>query len=338
MPHNISIQDGIAEAAYAIKPAWHGLGAVLDDAMTADEAYEAAHLHWNVGLKDIEYEGPNGDRMKHPSQRLTVRDDTGAPLGLVSSKYQIVQNKTQFDFYKNLFENEELKFESAFAMKGGEVICLLAKIPGHALTLGDNDVSEPYLMDINSHNGMLTRRIYRTGVRAVCWNTVNLAMRMASEYVGIRHFGDVEAATSAARSAIQSTLGQWDAYCEAAKRLADVIVDHNQAISYIETVFPAANEDDPSTHIKNVRARVLDLWFNQRQRLSGIESTAWSLLNSVTEYVDHEARSKGGDDPERRMSRVYNAYVGQGSTKKTKAIELANDMFIEPNQKTLVTV
>tara|TARA_R110000824_G_scaffold203761_5_gene388413 strand:- start:891 stop:1907 length:1017 start_codon:yes stop_codon:yes gene_type:complete len=338
MSHQISIQNGIAEAAYAIKPAWHGLGAVLTDAMSAEEAYEMAHLNWQVQLQNIQYEGPDGSLMTHPNQRLTVRMDNGTPLGTVSGKYQIVQNRDQFQFFDGLFSDEEIKFESAFAMKGGEVVCLLARIPGHVLTVGDGDTSEPYLMSINSHNGMLTQRIYPTGVRAVCWNTVQLAMQQASTYVGIRHFGNVAEATEAARGAIRTTLNYWDSYCEAAKRLADFVVDHDDAIQYIESVFPATDEKNPSTHVKNVRSRVFSMWMEQRQRMRGIENTAWSLLNAVTEYVDHEARSKGGDDSERQMSRVYNAYIGQGSTKKAKAISLASEMFIEPNEKTIVTV
>ena len=341
MAHEISIVNGVAEAAYAIKPAWHGHGAVLSNAMSAEEAYNAAHLTWGVKKSDILYADPSVEGMElrtHPIKCLTTRSDNGDVLGEVSRKYQVIQNKDQFDFFAGLFDEHEVVFESAFALKGGQYVCLLARIPGHVLTLGDNDTSEPYLMSLNSHNGLLTHRIYPTGVRAVCWNTVTLAMQMASTYIGVRHFGNIEESMKMAKRAVQTTLGYWDDYCENAKRLADIAVDHEQARRYIEHVFPGnADEESVTSHLTNTRSRILDMWQSERQRLSGIESTAWSLLQAVTEYVDHESRSKGRDEGDRRMSMVYNAYVGSGSTRKAKAVNLANAMFIEPNHKEVVT-
>jgi len=345
MAHEISIVNGVAEAAYAIKPAWHGLGNVLSDTMTADEAFESAHLDWRVEKTDILYKDPSkggSETRKHPTQCLTTRSDTGDVLGCVSKKYQVIQNRKQFDFFSGLFGEHEIKYESAFAMRGGQVICLLARIPGHILTLGENDTSEPYLMSLNSHNGLLTHRIYPTGVRGVCWNTVNLAMRMSKTYFGVRHFGAVDMAMEIARDAVRKTLGFWDEYCEMAKRLADTKVAHTQAREYIESVFSSPSGDGDgdavTTHLTNTRSRILDLWQNERQRLKGIESTAWALLNSVTEYIDHEARSKGATDADRQSSLVYNAYVGSGSMKKRKAVNVARHMFIEPNIKEVVTV
>jgi len=343
MAHEISIVNGRAEAAFAIKPAWHKLGTVLSDAMTAEEAYKAAHLDWQVEKSDMLYVDPSKEGMEmrtHPTQSLTTRSDTGDVLGCVSKKYKVIQNKQQFDFFSGLFGEQEIKYESAFALKNGEVVCLLARIPGHVLTLGENDTSEPYIMSINSHNGLLTNRLFPTGVRGVCWNTMNLAMREAETYFGVRHFGNIEAAMQLAKDALRKTLGYWSEYCEVAKRLADIKVAHTAAREYIESVFttPGGSDANATTHLTNTRSRILDLWQNERQRLTGIESTAWALLNSVTEYVDHEARSKGRSEYDRQSSLVYNAYVGSGAAKKRKAIKVARDMFIEPNMKEVVTV
>ena len=50
MAHEIEELDG---ADYALQPAWHGLGTVIDHLMTADEASAAAGLYWEVGLEPV---------------------------------------------------------------------------------------------------------------------------------------------------------------------------------------------------------------------------------------------------------------------------------------------
>jgi hypothetical protein len=47
--------------------------------------------------------------------------------------------------------------------------------------------------------------------------------------------------------------------------------------------------------------------------LGSAAGTAWGLVNSVTEYVDHHRRARSGDH--RRDA----AWFGQGATLKTKA-------------------
>lgn len=44
MAHELDITDGTASFASAKQDAWHRLGTVLEDVMTAQEALDAAHL------------------------------------------------------------------------------------------------------------------------------------------------------------------------------------------------------------------------------------------------------------------------------------------------------
>jgi len=54
MSHELSIQaDGTVEAAFAGKVPWHGLGQMVDEHMSVNEALDAAHLRWKVAVEDL---------------------------------------------------------------------------------------------------------------------------------------------------------------------------------------------------------------------------------------------------------------------------------------------
>ena len=47
MAHNLEINNGVASFA-STQTAWHGLGQIVDGAMTAQEAVKLAHLNYEV--------------------------------------------------------------------------------------------------------------------------------------------------------------------------------------------------------------------------------------------------------------------------------------------------
>ncbi len=105
MAHELSFDSqGNAEAFYAMKPAWHGLGTVLDHAPTSEAAIEAAHLDWHVDMKPLQ----TTDGIDVPDNFATVRGDNSAVLGVVSDKYKVVQNRDAFKFLDSLVADVEI--------------------------------------------------------------------------------------------------------------------------------------------------------------------------------------------------------------------------------------
>ena len=51
--------------------------------------------------------------------------------------------------------------------------------------------------------------------------------------------------------------------------------------------------------------------------LDSAKGTAWGLLNAMTEFVDHERRSRSDEN------RLDSAWFGQGAAMKQKALDLA---------------
>ena len=80
----------------------------------------------------------------------------------------------------------------AGALRRGEKIWLLAKLPGSIRIRFSEDVSQKYLLLSNSHDGSSCLRIFFTTIRVVCANTLAMADREGfREGIAIRHQGDL---------------------------------------------------------------------------------------------------------------------------------------------------
>ena len=136
----------IETAFYTREPAWHKLGIVLPEAPTSEDAIVAAGLDWTVEKKPIF----DADGNQINNYFANTRDKDNSVLGIVSGRYEIVQNKEAFDFTDSLID-EGMTYEAAGSLKEGKVVWLLGKLPKTAI-LGD-DV-EPYVCFTNSFDSV----------------------------------------------------------------------------------------------------------------------------------------------------------------------------------------
>src|SRR5258708_7538110 len=125
MAHEISItSEGQAEAFYALTPAWHGLGTVVDHAPNSEEAIKLAHLEWEVTQQPIYTDSAQqtlegtADKAKVAGWVANVRKDTGDVLGVVTDRYKAVQNAEAFNFCDGRLADGLIKNKSRGAFGG----------------------------------------------------------------------------------------------------------------------------------------------------------------------------------------------------------------------------
>ena len=184
MSAEITIRDdGTAEAAYALTPAWHGLGEVVPAAMKSGQAQRLAQLDWTVGLAPVflRFEDDDGTvRYEElPRRFATVREDrpgVAGYLGLVTDQYVIVQNREAFAFLDSIFDDHTMLYESAFSLRGGRIVVLVARMP-KADTIVDGDGGHRYIMFSTHHDGTGAVNFGPTHVRPVCANTWKIALQ-----------------------------------------------------------------------------------------------------------------------------------------------------------------
>jgi phage/plasmid-like protein (TIGR03299 family) len=320
MAHEISNVNGQDEAFFALQPAWHGLGTVLDHAANSDEAIRAAHLDWTVEMQPIQTKGG----IEIPDTFATVRTDCNAVLGTVGSRYQIVQNRESFDFLDSLLADGVMKYESAGALKGGRIVWLLARLPS-VDAIADGDDSLRYVLFSTSHDGSASIHAIPTSVRVVCANTLRIA---TAGDIGFRHTGNVTEKLAEARRYLSQFDSEFTLYRDKARILAERKYTPAQALDYVKTLFPEVSPDTSKrghTIRENRVEEVRQNFVNNRQRLPSIAGSFWALFNAVTESIDHSAKSEKLDHAGRE-NKMISVVDGQGADFKAKAFELALTM------------
>jgi phage/plasmid-like protein (TIGR03299 family) len=133
-----------------------------------------------------------------PEVRATVRTDTNKSLGVVSSKYGVVQNSDAFKFVDmfcsgKFAEREDTPcIETCGVLGNGERVFVSAKFTNPiVLNAKMGDLAELYVMFTTTHDGTGSVRCVVTPVRVVCNNTLRLALASNQGSLSFRHSSNV---------------------------------------------------------------------------------------------------------------------------------------------------
>lgn len=342
MAHDIDITEGQASFASARVHAWHKLGQVLPEGMTAETALAAANLaNWNVRKEPL-YVHPNPDLgvdgVTSPDPVLidgrfaTVRTNpiTQAvdPLGVVGPNYTVIQNEEHADLLNTLVDESGAHFETAGALQGGRQIFLSMKLPKAIAIRGHDgeDVTETYLVAVNSHDGSSAFKLMVTPVRVVCANTLSAALGNMRSSFSIRHTSGANRNIQQAREALGVTWKYMDALADAAELQVNRTVDLGTARIELKKVFGFTDKGITERQLNSQTQRIEDvvaLW-DQAPTNANLRGTAYGLYNAVAEYIDHYQPVRGGADKEEL--RAVRVTRGDASLYKEKAFSRMNTL------------
>lgn len=176
---------------------WHGLGTPVRGAADSEEALVKSGLLWAVEKQPVSVGG-----RQVPGYTATVRSADGSVLGVVSDRYQPVQNREAFAWTAALL-GEGMRYESAGSLRGGRRVWLLARLQEPAMLAGDEALT--YLVFSNSHDGSGAVKVALTPVRVACANTLAWAMSGARRSWSAMHVGNMTGKLETAREALQLT-------------------------------------------------------------------------------------------------------------------------------------
>lgn len=161
----------------------------------------------------------------------TYRTDYNIPLGVVKSKYTIVQNNDAFNFFDNAIGKNSAIWQTAGFWGNGERIFVSVKLPQNILVKGDP--VENYLVFVNSHDGSSGVRILFTPIRVICQNTLTAALRTSTNSISIRHTESVHKNIGLAHEVLGITKKKIEATEYAYKILSDIKVTDDDVVKYI---------------------------------------------------------------------------------------------------------
>lgn len=313
MAHNLNEKDGKTSFASTEK-AWHGLGQIVEKAMTSEEAIKLANLDYDVVKEPIFCEGQNGFQSVVPNNFVTKRTDNNEIFGIVGNRYEIVQNRDAFTFFDAIVGSGQAIFETAGVLGKGERIFISAKMPSYVRIAGTDDVTEMYTMLTSSHDGTGAVIAAITPIRVVCQNTLKMALKDTKNKISIRHTTSAEAKLADAHKLLGIVNTYTEALNASVNQLALKKVSDLQVKNLIAELFPS--DAKVETRITNIRDAVSKSYFEGigQEKVLG---TAWGALNGITHYLSHEKEYKDAD------TKFENLVMDGASSKVAdKAIEL----------------
>lgn len=255
-----------------------------------------------------------------PEQKVLYRSDTKAPLSVVSKRFQVVQPHDVLEFYRDLTEAGGFELETAGVLKEGRKLWALART-GQSACLKGRDRVNGYLLLATACDGTLATTAQFTSVRVVCNNTLAIALRDGDGVVKVPHRSQFD--PQAVKRQLGIAVSCWDAFIARMKALAECKVKNDAVEAFLKRVltYPVNPQADGIPTAINDRAMkaVQGLYVGRGKGsdMASASGTAWGLLNSVTEYVDHHRRARSSDH------RLDAAWFGAGAALKQKALNEA---------------
>lgn len=275
---------------------WHRLGTPVGDALSSEEALEIAGLNWEVESKPIFVNGK-----EVAGYKANVRSSDDSILGVVGSRYPIVQNNDAFAFTDALL-GEGVRYETAGSLKNGKRIWLNAKMD--TVKILDDEV-QPYMVFTNTHDGTGAVRVAMTPIRTVCNNTLNLALKEASRSWSTRHVGSIEDRIQDARECLGLANHYMETLAKEADRYANEKISGDDVAKVVVNLFPCAKDatDRAKKSIQAQRDKFLMCYF--APDITKFIGTKWGLINAASDYTCHNVPTRvTANFEENRFARI----------------------------------
>lgn len=331
MAHNLTTHaNGIVEMFSAgSAPVWHQLGQRTEQAVTSTAALKLAGLDWNVECQPIQLVGSASQHSPRPitTHKAVVRTDTADILGVVGRMYCPIQNEQAFGWLDDVVGERLAIFETAGSIHGGRTVWMLLRIPKELRVRATDDLIQPYLLAVNTHDGTRALRVFSTAVRVVCNNTLTLALRSAGTTgLTLRHTENALTRIEHARKVLEIAHRQFTTFQKQADLLASAKLDDRQAKRYFDLIWPDDPDAESNTRTANVRDRFMANFHDDQQRLPGIEGTWWAAFNAVSQWTDHERTSRGAGAMQKAGNRLHSIWLGNSADLKRTAWDTALEL------------
>lgn len=302
--------------AYAGRVPWHGIGSQLAPNQPIEVWRERAGMNWSLEEAEVRFAAEAEDQYPvraFPGQKVLYRSDTKQPLAVVSKRYQVVQPREILEFYRDLTRYSGFELETAGVLRGGRKFWALART-GQGVALKGQDQVNGYLLLATACDGTLATTAQFTSVRVVCNNTLQIAVGDRTGAIKVPHRSSFDA--DRVKSQLGIAVEGWHGFVERMRVLCETPVNPDAVDETLRNLltYPAAQNGKTVVN-EQVVAKVRSLYDGQGRgaSLKTSKGTAFGLLNSITEFVDHHRRAQSTEN------RLDAAWFGQGALLKQKA-------------------
>lgn len=341
-----------------------GIGKDVNDCTTIREVMEKAGLDFrvdkcpivakmnlNIETNGLDFNNGFIHEGKYYSEvkdmYATYRTDTNRPLGIVKSRYEVVQNIDAFAFFEEAIIDDNVTWDKAGYYGYGHKIFVSAKLP-FTIDVNGDEINN-YLVFSSTHDGSGSINILFSPIRVICLNMLNAGLQASYSNIKIKH-------TNSAKSRLEEhakilkiartyACNAQDIYNALYKRpvtdeqfvdfLAKLILTPAEYTKFTEC--PVTNKHNmllsKSTYILeycNISVRKANIiykmfiYYYEGYGQKEIKNTAWGAYNAVTGYFSNVAPLNG-------ENRVESLLYGNGYNTSNKAL----NMLYEELQKAI---
>jgi phage/plasmid-like protein (TIGR03299 family) len=324
MPANVETM------AYVGEVPWHRQGKSVPPNVTAEEMIRAAGLDWEVEKRPARGNKPTvnlrGEEKFSRYELVRVprakREEQEVILGLVTDRYEPLQNSEAFNFFNPIVDRKAATYETAGALGDGERIWVMAQMPG-AIEVVRGDKCLKYLLLSNAHTGQGSVIVKFTAVRVVCQNTLTMAMKDGQSAFRVRHSAKMGERLDEVSELIAAANQIYKDAAECFQKLAATPVKHRRMFDeYLAALFPKSESQKKKgtnppkwDYVRELFETIPDL------QLPGVKGTLWAAYNAVTRFEDY--REVKNESEANRLNRVW---FGAGADLKIKALTEAMHM------------
>ncbi|PSR26411.1 MAG: hypothetical protein C7B46_19995 [Sulfobacillus benefaciens] len=298
---------------------WHGLGTPVDTALSGIEALRMAGLDWDVVSEPIYLE----DGTPIDGYRANVRATDRAQLGVVSDRYQIVQNRDALAWVDSLL-GEPAQLETAGSLAGGRYIWLMARLREEYRVLGDPTTL--FLTFTNGHDGSHALRVMASPVRVVCANTLNFATRAAVRSYTMIHTSNIEANLAQARDVLGFANQYMARFHAVAEHLADIRFTAAEWNDLCQMILPHRDRSVPEPKRLIQDRELLNMSMYRPDQAAWLH-TGWGAVNAAAWVTSHTVSPKSR--PDRAMERFID---GEPLVTRTVDVLLNPQKYADTNE------
>ena len=321
------------------KSAWVRGGTAVE-ATSARDAATQAGLNWTVRtgeLKGIltplsidEHGVTPATYVDIHKKQAIIREDNNTVIGIVGTKYKMVQNMEVFNALDALVDSGDARYTAAGEFNEGSNIWMLLELP-QGIEVA-NDPHTAFLLVKTSHDGSSSVVIKPVIERLFCANQVNGLIsntgRKYNEYTyRMTHTTNQELSIADIRNITNLTYTAIRDYELVANNLLRKPMTRAETVNFFKRVWPLPTivEDKPydmltrgerkqQTIATDARAKALAI-YSESETQENIRGTAFGAWHAVVEHADHYA--SGG------ASRLAAATLsGRNDKIKTRALSL----------------
>ena len=315
-------------------------GGTAVEATSARDAATQAGLNWTVRtgeLKGIltplsidEHGVTPATYVDIHKKQAIIREDNNTVIGIVGTKYKMVQNMEVFNALDALVDSGDARYTAAGEFNEGSNIWMLLELP-QGIEVA-NDPHTAFLLVKTSHDGSSSVVIKPVIERLFCANQVNGLIsntgRKYNEYTyRMTHTTNQELSIADIRNITNLTYTAIADYELVANNLLRKPMTREQTVNFFKRVWPLPTivEDKPydmltrgerkqQTIATDARAKALAI-YSESETQENIRGTAFGAWHAVVEHADHYA--SGG------ASRLAAATLsGRNDKIKTRALSL----------------